>query len=114
MLESLTGIREKVLASFWSLWSSFLANKNEIDPFVLNNVLFIYLFYSKKRNFGQKDKYDTFFLKNSKGLNSMQLIKNNLGRRQYDWNWFETRSNPKQRRHKEKLTQKIKKQEYKK
>jgi hypothetical protein len=44
----------------------------------------------------------------------MQLVKNNLGRREYDWNLFETRSDPKQRRHKEKLTQKIKKQEYKK
>jgi len=37
---------------------------------------------------------------NPKRLNSTQLIKNNVGRRQYDRNWSETRSNPKQRAHK--------------
>jgi len=38
----------------------------------------------------------------------MLLIKNNIGRRQYDRNLFETRSDPKQKQHKEKLMWKVK------
>jgi hypothetical protein len=49
----------------------------------------------------KKNNMTPFFF-NPKRLNSTQLIKNNVGRRQYDRNWSETRSDPKQR------TQKIK------
>jgi hypothetical protein len=50
----------------------------------------------------------TPFFFNPKRLNSMLLIKNNIGRRQYDRNLFETRSDPKQKQHKEKLMWKVK------
>jgi hypothetical protein len=40
----------------------------------------------------------------AKRLNSTQLIKNNVGRRQSDRNWFETRSDPKQRQHRQDQT----------
>ena len=63
--------------------------------------------FTLKRNSERKNNMTPFFF-NPKRLNSTLLIKNNIRRRQYDQNLFETRSDPKQKQHKEKLTWKVK------
>jgi hypothetical protein len=91
-----------------TIWfDKWTQNRSETNPFVLNNIFWFFLFL--KENLERKNNMTPFcFCFNPKRLNSTQLIKNNIGRRQSDRNWFETRSDLKQSQHKEKLMRKVK------
>jgi len=56
-----------------------MQNRSETNPFILNNILF-----SLKTFLDRETNMTLFF--NSKRINSVQVIKNNVGRRHSDQN----------------------------